>query len=168
MGGGPLIDIPQAAVRTIEDHAREAFPEECCGFLIGAAQEPRRVVEARRAKNVAAEDRSRRYRIDPLELLHADKAARERGLDLVGIYHSHPNHPAAPSEFDRSHAASWFTYVILGVQDGEPAELTAWRFDDSTQRFESEEIRIQSGRARGSQPRRRKRRPPRAQRRGEP
>jgi proteasome lid subunit RPN8/RPN11 len=168
LGGGPLIEIPAAAVRTIEDHAREASPEECCGFLIGSGGKPRRVVEARRAKNVASENRTRRYQVDPLELLHADQAAREKGLDLIGIYHSHPNHPAAPSEFDRSHATSWFIYVILGVRDGEPQELTAWRFDESTQRFEAEEIRVQSGRAPSRRPQGEKRRAPRKERRGEP
>jgi len=98
------------------------------------------VLEARRAKNVATEDRVRRYVIDPLELLHADDEARGRGLDVVGIYHSHPNHPAAPSEFDRSRATPWYTYVILSIVDRKPREMTAWRFDDSTIRFEPEEI----------------------------
>jgi proteasome lid subunit RPN8/RPN11 len=135
-----VIDIPVRVIRDIEEHAREAFPEECCGFLIGHEGEPRRVLEARRAKNVATEDRVRRYVIDPLELLHSDDDARGRGLDVVGIYHSHPNHPAAPSEFDRSRATPWYTYVILKVVDQKPREMTAWRFDDSTQRFEPEEL----------------------------
>jgi proteasome lid subunit RPN8/RPN11 len=108
--------------------------------LIGHEGEPRRVLEARRAKNVAAEDRLRRYVIDPLELLHADDDARGRDLDLVGIYHSHPNHPAAPSEFDRSRATPWYSYVILSIVDRKPREMTAWRFDDSTKRFEPEEL----------------------------
>ncbi len=95
-----MIEITAAVFRAMEGHAREAFPEECCGFLLGHVSEPRRVEEAKRAKNVAVADRTRRYEIDPLELLHADDDARTRGLDLVGIYHSHPNHPAAPSEFD--------------------------------------------------------------------
>jgi proteasome lid subunit RPN8/RPN11 len=98
------------------------------------------VLEARRAKNVATEDRVRRYVVDPLELLHADDDARGRSLDVVGIYHSHPNHPAAPSEFDRSRATPWYTYLIVSIVDREPREMTAWRFDDSTKRFESEEL----------------------------
>src|SRR5205823_732579 len=99
LGERIVIEITAAVFRAMEGHAREAFPEECCGFLLGRLSEPRRVEEAKRAKNVAVADRSRRYEIDPLELLHADDDARARGLDLVGIYHSHPNHPAAPSEF---------------------------------------------------------------------
>ena len=149
-----MIEIPRALVRAMEAHGREGFPEEVCGFLIGSAEEPRRVVEIRRAKNIAAENRGRRYRIDPLELLHADDNARNEGLDLIGIYHTHPNHPAVPSEYDRSRAASWYTYVILGVQDREPRELTAWRFGESAQRFDPEEIRITADRPEDGRPRR--------------
>jgi proteasome lid subunit RPN8/RPN11 len=98
------------------------------------------VLEARRAKNMATENRVRRYAIDPLELLHADDEARGRGLDVVGIYHSHPNHPAAPSEFDRSRATPWYCYVILSIVDRKPREMTAWRFDDSTKRFQPEDL----------------------------
>jgi proteasome lid subunit RPN8/RPN11 len=141
-----MIEMPRTVVRAIEDHAREAFPEECCGSLLGFASELRRVIEARRAKNTAVEDRARRYVIDPLELLHTDEDARAKHLDLIGIYHSHPGHPAVPSEFDRSRAASWYSYVILSIQDGQPGELTSWRYDESTRRFMPEEIRIESGR----------------------
>lgn len=131
-------------VRAIEDHAIESLPEEGCGFLLGSATEPRRVVEAHRAKNTAAVDRARRYVIDPLELLHADRDAQTKNLELIGIYHSHPNHPAEPSEFDRSHAASWYTYVIVSVRDRQPREMTAWKFEESGQSFEREEIVIRS------------------------
>jgi proteasome lid subunit RPN8/RPN11 len=135
-----VIEIAATAIQTIEEHARDAFPEECCGFLLGHGGERKRIAEALRAKNVATEDRARRYVIDPLELLHADDEARTRGLDLVGVYHSHPNHPAVPSEFDRSRASPWYSYVILSIVDREPQELAAWRFDESTKRFEPEEI----------------------------
>ena len=143
-----MIEIAEPAIRSMWKHARETFPEECCGFLLGHGGEPRRIIEAHRTKNVANENRARRYVIDPLELLHADDDARSRGLDLVGIYHSHPNHPAAPSEFDRSRATPWYSYVILGVGDDEGREMTSWRFDESTKRFEPEDILSQrKGRA---------------------
>jgi len=134
------IEVPKAVVRAIEDHARGTFPEECCGFLLGHAGDPRRVVDSRRAKNTASEDREHRYVVDPLALLHADNEARAKGLELIGIYHSHPNHPAAPSEFDRSRAAGWYSYLILRIADGEPEELTAWVFDEKTRGFEPDEI----------------------------
>ena len=134
------IEIPSAIRRAIEDHSRATYPEECCGFLLGRATEPREVVASRRAKNVSTENRARRYVIDPLELLHTDDEARTKGLDLIGIYHSHPNQPAAPSEFDRSHAASWYSYLILRIVDGEPADLTAWLYDERTGTFRPESI----------------------------
>ena len=134
------IEIPKAVLRTIQDHAREAYPEECCGFLIGHASAPRRVLESRRARNVATENRSRRYMIDPLELLRVDDDVRKESLDLIGIYHSHPDHPAAPSGYDRSRAASWLSYVIASVVDRHPKDATAWQFDEATGSFRPEEI----------------------------
>ena len=86
------------------------------------------------------ESRSRRYVIDPLELLHADDDARKKSLDLIGVYHSHPDHPAEPSEYDRSRAASWLSYVIVSVADRHPKDVTAWRFDEATGSFRREEI----------------------------
>lgn len=140
------IEIPPSVLRLIEAHASETYPEESCGFLIGRATEPRRVVEARRARNTATEERRRRYTVDPLELLRADDAARARQLDLIGIYHSHPDHPAVPSEFDRSHAASWYTYVIVSVDRGTPKEAKAWTFDETTATFRPEVlVRTESG-----------------------
>ncbi len=127
-----------AVVKNIEAHARETFPEECCGVLLGHAEEPRRALQARPMKNVAKENRTQRYVIEPLDLLRADTAARSNGLDLIGIYHSHPNHPAEPSEFDRSRAASWYSYLILSIVDRHPKDLTAWRFDDSAKVFRPE------------------------------
>ena len=135
-----MIEIRESVIKGIEDHARDAFPEECCGFLLGHPGERKRMIESRRAKNVATEDRTYRYVIDPLEMLHVDDEARTRGLDLVGIYHSHPNHPEVPSEFDRSRATSWYSYLILSIVDREPREIAAWRFDESTKRFEREEL----------------------------
>ena len=127
-------------MRGIEAHARESYPEECCGFLLGHADTSRIVSDSRRAKNIAPEHRERRYVIDPLELLRADDAARAAEFEVIGIYHSHPDHPAAPSEFDRTRAASWYSYVIVSIIDREPRELTAWRYDDATKAFKTEKL----------------------------
>lgn len=132
------IEIPAAVLRAIEAHASETYPEESCGFLIGRGEEPRQVIEAIRARNAATEGRRTRYTVDPLELLRADDAARARQLDLIGIYHSHPDHPAAPSDFDRSRAVSWYTYVIVSAVRGTPKQATAWRFDEAEGAFKSE------------------------------
>lgn len=134
------IEIPKSVLQAIHDHARAAYPEECCGFLLGHSDAPRRIEESRRARNVATENRARRYSIDPLELLHADDDARKKSLELIGVYHSHPDHPAAPSEYDRSRAASWLSYVIVSVVDREPKDVTAWQFDETARLFRSEAI----------------------------
>jgi proteasome lid subunit RPN8/RPN11 len=134
------IEMPKAVLKAIQDHARMAYPEECCGFLLGRSGTPRRVAESRRAKNAATENRTRRYTIDPLELLHADDDARKNGLELIGVYHSHPDHPAAPSEYDRSRGASWLSYVIVSVVDREPKDVTAWEFDEAARLFRPETI----------------------------
>ena len=134
------IEIPKSVLQAIHDHAREAYPEECCGFLLGHSGTPRRIEGSGRARNVATENRARRYTIDPLELLHTDDDARKKSLELIGIYHSHPDHPAAPSEYDRSRAASWLSYVIVSVVDREPKDVTAWQFDETAQLFRPEAI----------------------------
>ena len=136
------IEIPKAVLQAIQDHAREAYPEECCGFLIGHSSAPRRVVESRRARNVATENRSRRYMVDPLELLRVDDDVRKKNLDLIGIYHSHPDHPAAPSEYDRSRAASWLSYVIASIVDQHPKDVTAWQFDEAPDRSDPKRLSI--------------------------
>lgn len=147
-----MIEIPREVVRRIGAHAHAAYPEECCGFLLGVAAEQARIIESRPAKNLATEDRGRRYVIDPLELLRADDDARARALDLIGVYHSHPDHPAEPSEFDRTHAATWYVYLIQGVRKGKPGELRAWRYVEQAERFEAEDLRHAKGDSDGNAP----------------
>jgi len=69
-----------------------------------------------------------------------EHAATERGLDLLGWYHSHPDHPARPSEFDREHAWPWYSYVIVSVEAGNPKDLTSWRLEDDRSTFQPEEV----------------------------
>ena len=129
--------LTAAHVAAIHEHAREAYPEECCGFLLGPAADDRRVARVRRATNVAPEDRVRRYVIDPRETLAVEKELAGSGLEILGFYHSHPNHPAVPSEFDRSHAWPWYAYVILSTVVRLPKDLRAWRLDGTTSTFGS-------------------------------
>ena len=128
-GGSTLLRIRAACVESIEMHARETYPEECCGFLIGPSKtRPRRIVTARRARNVAPSDRERRYTIEPIEILTVEKSLRGSSNGILGFYHSHPDHPAAPSAYDRERA-SWpgYSYLILSIRKREPAALTAWK-----------------------------------------
>lgn len=135
--------LTHAQVAAIEAHAQETFPEECCGFLIGPNQPLRRVARVRRAANVAEENRARRYVIDPKEWLVVEKELAGTGQEILGFYHSHPDHPASPSEFDRGHAWPWYAYVILSIVNHVPKDLRAWSLDGDAQVFHPDELAIE-------------------------
>jgi proteasome lid subunit RPN8/RPN11 len=115
--------LPEHVAAAIIDHARETAPEECCGLLIG---DDTRVSEAMPARNVA-DDRMRRYCIDPHDHLRAIRRARERGVQVVGGYHSHPSSEGIPSETDAAEAFTHFLFLIIGLQGRSP-DLRAWRW----------------------------------------
>jgi proteasome lid subunit RPN8/RPN11 len=119
------VTLSPAAEAAIFAHARRRAPEECCGLLLGKNDD---VVEAVPVANVA-EDRRRRYQIDPHEHFSVIREARERGLDVIGTYHSHPRSAAVPSETDRADAFSGFLFLIAGL-GVEPPELTSWTWAD--------------------------------------
>ncbi|MEX0822063.1 MAG: M67 family metallopeptidase [Rhodothermales bacterium] len=126
----------------IRRHGEETYPEECCGFLIGRLREGRNdVFSARRAVNRNKHRREDRYVIAPEDYREADRAAREVDLDIVGMYHSHPDHPARPSSTDLEQATfPGYTYVIVSVLDGKAADLTAWSLAEDRSRFHTESI----------------------------
>lgn len=133
---------PSDVLERIRTHGQAAYPEECCGFLLGqATSDGNRASTTLRVDNTQEEERERRYLISPDHYLRADREARRRGLDIIGIYHSHPDHPAEPSETDLAWATfPGYTYVIVSVRGGEPAELTAWSLAPDRSRFLREEI----------------------------
>jgi proteasome lid subunit RPN8/RPN11 len=136
-----ILSVPALLLDEIRRHGQSAYPEECCGLLIGQAEPAaKRVVALRRAANAREDSRHNRYEIAPGELLEAEKAALASGLDIIGFYHSHPDHPARPSEFDRHHAIPWYSYVILSVASGVPAELTSWTLREDRSGFDEEKI----------------------------
>lgn len=122
--------IDSEAVSRMKRHAENAYPEECCGFLYGYSGQARRVTLARRARNESERNRGRRFRIDPLEYREAETYADRNRLDLLGIYHSHPDHPSEPSEHDRAVAMPWFSYVILSVRREEVVDFRSWRLSE--------------------------------------
>jgi len=127
----------------IRQHGAEAYPEEGCGFLLGTVTDDgdNRVTAIRRAVNRRSEWRTRRYQLTAEDYHEADEAAREQGLDVVGIYHSHPDHPADPSETDLEEATfPGYTYVIVSVHDGTPDDLTAWTLAPDRSEFRREDI----------------------------
>ena len=127
----------------IRDAGRRSYPHECCGLLLGTAPDGAKAVAALRPVGNAREDSPRnRYLIEPRELLAVEGEARARGLDVIGVYHSHPDHPARPSEFDREHAFPWWSYIIVSVQQGEPKDLTSWTLREDRSMFDPEPIDV--------------------------
>ena len=122
---GPLVNISSEVEATIIAHARRLAPEESCGLLIGRASD---IFDAVPVNNIAA-DPTRRYLIDPRQYLHAIRAARARGLEVIGAYHSHPRSQAQPSETDAEEGFGDFLYVIVGLATDQP-EVTAWTWAD--------------------------------------
>ncbi len=134
--------IPTGLLLQIREHGRRTYPEECCGFLLGRAEpDGNRVVALRPVDNQRETNRERRYQITPHDYLHAERAAGREGLDIVGTYHSHPDHPARPSATDLQEATfPGFTYVIVAVGEGKPGELTAWSLAPDRSAFIPEPI----------------------------
>lgn len=130
--------IPAAVLEEIRAHARESYPEECCGFLVGREEGGGRIVtEARRARNAHPEMREARYTVDPRDTLAVERALRGAPVEVVGFYHSHPDGPSGPSPFDRQRAWPWYVYVIVAMREGGPAEVTAWRLPSDESPFEA-------------------------------
>jgi proteasome lid subunit RPN8/RPN11 len=133
--------IAQELLESIREHGKRAYPNECCGVLLGRIENSGKAVVKLRPMENAREDSPRnRYLISPRDLLEAEKAARALGLDIVGVYHSHPDHPARPSEFDREHAFPWYSYIIVSVRRGEPLDLTSWTLRDDRTAFDAEDL----------------------------
>jgi proteasome lid subunit RPN8/RPN11 len=128
----------------IDRHGEETYPEECCGFLIGkiggAGGETTVVERVLPVANERQDSRHNRFVINPETVLAAHKEARAAGADVVGYYHSHPDHPSRPSDFDREHAWPGLSYLIVSVQQGRAADARSWRLADDRDRFDEEII----------------------------
>jgi proteasome lid subunit RPN8/RPN11 len=119
------VTLPCEVERAILAHARQSAPHECCGLLIGKAEA---VVDVSPAANIA-EDPERRYRINPSDHFRAIRSARQRSLDVVGAYHSHPRSTATPSQTDRADGFGDFIFLIVGLAT-EPPDVAAWTWSD--------------------------------------
>lgn len=130
-----------AKLQIIEDGVR-TFPDECCGFLLGYEKRDERIIDKIMAVNNAKEgDKRRRFEITAKDYLKAERYAEEYGLTLLGVYHSHPNHPSVPSKHDLAVAQPYFSYIIISVWGGEFVNLQSWRLNDAFQ-FEEEKIQV--------------------------
>jgi len=152
-----VLKFSQQQIEAIRRHGGQEYPNECCGILLGHAEgeskqvteviplqnlrkEPEKAQELLPLNSPESESERNRFLIDPREQLHVEKDARTRGLEVLGYYHSHPDHPARPSSYDREHAWPWYSYVILSVRGGEPQDMTSWVLTDDRSRFDQEQI----------------------------
>jgi len=135
------LKIGAGDVGHIHDHAKETYPEECAGALIGVdTGDMKVVVDVWRAENTHEEDRGRRFLIEPLKIKEFEEKAQERDMDLLGFYHSHPDHPARPSEYDREHAWPYYSYVIASVGKDEVEDMRSWVLKDDRSGYDEELI----------------------------
>jgi proteasome lid subunit RPN8/RPN11 len=126
-------ELAADAEAEIRRHGTETYPNECCGALIASGST---IVEAFPLPNTTAEGPRRRFLIGPNDYRLAEARAAARGGTLAGFYHSHPDHPARPSETDLAQAWPNLTYIIVAVRDGRPEDLRSWRLREDRSGFE--------------------------------
>ena len=138
------LHIPSELMREIQAHGEGAYPEEGAGLMLGRAQEDRkqvaRLVTFANAREQSA--RHNRYLLTPQDYLRGEQEAARLGLDVVGVFHSHPDHPDRPSEFDREWAMPWLSYVITSVQGGQAKSSRSWLLSEDRSAFYEEPLTI--------------------------
>ena len=136
-----ILRISDALVRRILAHGVETYPHECCGALLGKdGENSREVVELLPLANRRDDSPRNRFEVTPGDVQMAEKRAREMAIDVIGWYHSHPNAPARPSEFDREHAWPWYSYIIVSVEASGPRDTKSWRLRDDRSAYDPEAI----------------------------
>ncbi|MEO1050432.1 MAG: M67 family metallopeptidase [Bacteroidota bacterium] len=134
------LDIHESALKAMADDAVEAYNDECCGFFYGSEEQGKRIIkQAIPVTNSKEGDKRRRFEISPLDYMKAEQFAIEHNTTLLGVYHSHPDHPAKPSEHDLKQAVPFFSYIIISVMKGNIADTSSWQLNEQGQ-FEQEMI----------------------------
>ena len=137
-----MIYLTEEHIKQIESHGEQTYPHECGGMLIGRFENGKKtVVELLPMENAMDEaEQHNRVLILPKDVLRAERYAREKRLDVVGYYHSHPDHPAVPSQFDLDHALPVWSYIIVSVEKGKAVDLRSWEMENNRSKFNEEEI----------------------------
>lgn len=139
-----MITLTKKQISEIEQHGAREYPFECCGLLVGrfAANGEKSVIEIFPIENAREESaKHNRSLITPRDLMRGERYAREKKLDVVGNYHSHPDHPALPSQFDLDHALPVWSYVIVSIEKGKAVDVRAWEMENDRSKFNEEEIK---------------------------
>jgi proteasome lid subunit RPN8/RPN11 len=133
MGAERVLRMGEEVERAIRAHGEETFPHECCGALVGRDD---RVTDVVALPNTTEEGPRRRFLVRPSDYRDAERRAGELGGELLGFYHSHPDHPARPSQYDLDHAWPTFAYIIVSVMSGVSQDMTVWFLNDDRSSFE--------------------------------
>lgn len=140
-----MISLTAEQISEIEKHGEREYPFECCGLLVGSFAEDgeKTVFEIFPIENAReTEARHNRSLITPLDLMRGERYAREKKLDVVGNYHSHPDHPARPSQFDLDHALPVWSYIIVSIEKGKAVDLRSWEMQADRSKFNEEQVII--------------------------
>jgi proteasome lid subunit RPN8/RPN11 len=136
--------LPGALADEIRHHGEAAYPAECCGALVGRVEgAAKEVLRLSPAVNRRTDD-PHRYLIAPDDLRQLEREVRGAGQEILGYYHSHPDHPARPSAFDAEHAWPWYSYLIVRVDRGRGADMASWVLDDEHPRMHPESLDVLS------------------------
>lgn len=137
----PLV-LSRAFYEKVEADGASAYPNECCGIMFGNELGSRRTVQ--RLQTVAnafeSDEQYHRFSISAQQLMQAEKDASANGQLVLGFYHSHPDHPARPSEYDRAYAWPFYSYVIVSISQRVPVDMTSWMLDEQTELFVRQDI----------------------------
>lgn len=135
-----MLVLPSQLIEQMNAHVEKAYPEEGAGFLIGANGEVKEILALSNSREDGA--RHNRFLFTPEDYLQAEMQAERRGLDLIGVFHSHPDCPNIPSEYDREWAQPFFSYIITRVDQGKAVNSRSWRLVEDRSKYEEEEIKI--------------------------
>lgn len=142
------VSVSTSILATMKAHARESYPDECCGFLIGNFPPPdlesnRTISTLERARNEFDGQRRHRFLIRPEELREMERRTEREGRAVLGFYHSHPDHPARPSLFDQEHAWPWYAYIVLSVTATDVPDVGAFELDADSSTFRPLPIEVE-------------------------
>jgi proteasome lid subunit RPN8/RPN11 len=138
------IMVPRELLEEIHAHGEESYPEEGAGLLLGEHEKDQREVKSILPLTNAREqaERHHRYLLTAEDMVYGEEVAEKRDQSIVGIFHSHPDHPDRPSEFDREWAIPWYSYLITSVHDGRASGSRSWRLKDDRSGFEKETLQV--------------------------
>lgn len=141
-----MIQLAENHRTDLAAHGERDYPHECCGLLLGSFAEHglKIITEIYPISNAREEQAKRnRFLIRPEELIRGERYAESKGLDVVGFYHSHPDHPAVPSEYDLEHAWPMFSYLVVSVSAGAAGDLRSWEMEADRSRFNEEQMSVE-------------------------